>query len=475
MNEYPRRGENSCAYRRRQQAAIRALCEVVRRGGDPARLIEQTPAVMVEAFGGDGKFCQILEYSDDKRSLVWRAGAGWTKCDGATKLEAGVGSFGGFVLISSRPSIFETLSEEQRFRPSPMLVEHRVVSGAGVVIGTGTRNSGALCVFSDRPYSFDQDDLAFLECVAAVIAHAIESGKVRSAEGTGEGERLLSALARCYATVKASRFAAVLTANISHEIRTPLNIILGYSELIEEQIPTLGGQDLASYVEAMQRAGRRLLHTVEEILDFSKVETGTLELNPVEIALGPLLEGVVSDFSVRAAAKGLNLTCQIDSPTVNVRFDRHCLERALANLIDNAVKFTEQGSIAVRLFREKPDRVMIEIRDTGIGIDQSYVPHLFEPFSQEDCSYARRFEGTGLGLALARKYLELNGATIRVASTRRQGTIFTIDFPPEAHRVSGLGSRSPAETPFPPAPFDVQWAPYQLSIAFSSPPLDRRL
>jgi len=204
------------------------------------------------------------------------------------------------------------------------------------------------------------------------------------------------------ATTELSRLNIAFVANISHEIRTPLNVILGYNELIAEQLADTGIPDVASYLDAVQRAGCRLLRTVEEILDFSKIEAGALELDPVEIDLRSCLEALVNDFRDLADTKGLKLICEVEAPQARIRFDQHCLASALTNLLQNALKFTERGIVVARLFHSVTGNLKVEIQDSGIGIDESFMPRLFEPFSQEDSSYSRRFEGTGLGLLLTR-------------------------------------------------------------------------
>lgn len=428
MNEHGL-AEEKLRASRRQQAAVVSLSEAALQGGDLASLIDRTPALVLQTLGVE--ICSLFELAKDGQSLLLRAGAGWDQgLVGRLRLKAGAGSHGGFTLLSRQPVVFESLARERRFWRSARLFDHQVVSGAAVVIGGGSPDFGVLSVFSQRPRRFDEDDVAFLQSVARIIGLGVEREAKRKT--LVERKELLRKLVAGDAAREASRLKSAFLANTSHEIRTPLNIILGYNELIAEQLAERGCSELAPYLDAVQRAGHRLLHTVEQILDFSKVETGALELKPVEISLAPLLENLVNDFRVLAVAKDLKLSCAVEAPGARVRFDEHCLAGALANLLQNAVKFTEHGLVAARLFRDETGTLKIEIRDSGIGIDKSYMPHLFEPFSQEDSSYSRRFEGAGLGLVLTRKFLELNRATLDVKSTKGEGTICTIEFQAEA-------------------------------------------
>jgi signal transduction histidine kinase len=178
----------------------------------------------------------------------------------------------------------------------------------------------------------------------------------------------------------------------------------------------------------MQRAGRRLIGTIDGILDYSRIEAGALELRPEELALGPLVGRIATEMRPLATAAGLELECAIDEPGAIVRFDRHCLESAFTAVLHNAIKFTEQGQVAVRLARNPAGMLTLSVSDTGVGIEQVYLARLFEPFSQEQSSPARRYEGAGLGLALARRSFSLNGGTLEVTSVKGVGTTVTLGF-----------------------------------------------
>jgi signal transduction histidine kinase len=234
------------------------------------------------------------------------------------------------------------------------------------------------------------------------------------------------------AALEASRLKSAFIANVSHEIRTPLNIITGYIELIEEHLAERNDESVKEYVAGIQRASARLLRTISNILDISKIESGALKLVPTRLEIGPLLERLLADFQVIAERKGIALICTIEAPGASVVFDEYCLTQALTNLLDNALKFTERGAITCRLYRAPDGTLCLEIRDTGIGIGEEYLAHLFEPFSQERANSGRQFQGSGLGLAIARKCLELNGARISVQTGKGKGTTFTIHFSSES-------------------------------------------
>jgi signal transduction histidine kinase len=228
--------------------------------------------------------------------------------------------------------------------------------------------------------------------------------------------------------LESARLKSAFLANMSHEIRTPLNIILGYTSLIAEHLAERGDESQRQLMEGVTRAGRRLIDTIHGILDLSKIETGAFEVRRQTMDVRPLVERQVEDFQLLAREKGLDLSCRFDETESEVCVDEYCLSQTLSNLLHNAIKFTEKGEIIARLYRNDDRALRLEICDTGVGIDKEYLPRLFQPFSQEQSGYTRTYEGSGLGLALVKKYLELNSAGIEVKSQKGQGSCFTICF-----------------------------------------------
>jgi signal transduction histidine kinase len=244
-----------------------------------------------------------------------------------------------------------------------------------------------------------------------------------------EGVRLERALE---SALDASRLKSAFLANTSHEIRAPLQVVIGSIELIGDHLAEQNDESQKDHTEGAERACVRLLRTIDNILDISKIEAGAFNLVPTQLEIGPWLERLLADFRFIAERKGIALTCTIDEPNARVVFDEYCLTQALTNLLDNAIKFTEKGEVVCRLYRAADRRLCLDIRDSGIGISEEYLPHLFEPFSQEQSGSTRRFQGTGLGLSLTRQYLGLNGAEASVESEKGKGTTFTIHFSRES-------------------------------------------
>jgi signal transduction histidine kinase len=233
------------------------------------------------------------------------------------------------------------------------------------------------------------------------------------------------------AALAASRLKSAFVANITHEIRTPLNVILGYADLMAERLAEIHDESGLEYGEPIRRAGQRLLDTIGAVLDLSRIESGAFELKPTTFALANLVERHVQDLRVLARKKGIALACRIDEPRAQVIFDEHCLSNTIINLLQNAIKYTDRGGVSVRVYRDPAGVLSLEVRDSGRGIDAAYLPYLFEPFSQEGRDSLPAHEGAGLGLALVKRYVELNRGRISVESVRNTGTTFTVSFSEE--------------------------------------------
>jgi len=227
--------------------------------------------------------------------------------------------------------------------------------------------------------------------------------------------------------MEANRLRSGFLSIISHEIRTPLNSIMGYTEVLKELFFDQLNQEVIKYFEAIDRGGKRLLNTINQLIEISKLEAGELKVNIQNLDLKKYINETVSMLKVLADEKKLNLVVDIPEKDLIIEGDDYCVHGVLENLITNAIKYSEQGTILVKAY-EEGDYVKFLVKDEGIGIAEEYLKHLFKPFSQEDVSYKRKFEGTGLGLAITKRYLDLIGGEINVESKKGIGSTFTVKF-----------------------------------------------
>jgi len=235
-----------------------------------------------------------------------------------------------------------------------------------------------------------------------------------------------AALAAALAEAEAAAAAkSEFLANMSHELRTPLTSILGFSHLIAQDEAL--SPATRRHIELVSRAGETLLAVVNDILEFSKLEAGSVELEHRPLWIGEMVGGAIELLQPQAAAKNLALNWSIDNDLA-VKGDRTRLSQILLNLVGNAIKFTDAGSVQVTVganqIRAGRCRVRVDVQDTGIGLSPDVIDKLFERFTQADSSVSRRFGGTGLGLAISRRIVELMGGSIGADSDGRTGSTF---------------------------------------------------
>lgn len=220
-----------------------------------------------------------------------------------------------------------------------------------------------------------------------------------------------------------ARLKSNLINNMSHELRTPITNITGYAEVIMEEVE----DPYRSFAAQIRDSARRLSDTFQSVLDMAQIESGTLDVKVQEVAVPSVVRDVVDRHSQAIEDKAL--TVEVDVPEeCTVATDRTLLYRSLNNLVQNAVKFTDEGTLRVEV-EPLEFGVQIRVQDTGIGIDASFQPHLFEPFKQESEGVARKYEGAGLGLALTKRMVDLLGGAIEVESAKGEGSVFTVELP----------------------------------------------
>jgi PAS domain S-box-containing protein len=243
----------------------------------------------------------------------------------------------------------------------------------------------------------------------------------------------------------ASQAKSQFLASMSHELRTPLNAIIGYSEMLQEEVADLGQAMLVDDLGKIHTAGRHLLALINNVLDLSKIEAGKMDVYVEEFAVGRMLQDVVTTVRPLVAKNGNELVLRAEGDLGAMRSDLTKIRQVLLNLLSNACKFTERGTITVSVDREADSAgttMVFRVQDTGIGMTGPQMERLFEAFAQAEAATTSKYGGTGLGLAISRRFCHLMGGDIQVESAPGEGTTFTVRLPADYDAAGRLAARS---------------------------------
>ncbi len=227
----------------------------------------------------------------------------------------------------------------------------------------------------------------------------------------------------------ANKLKSEFLAQMSHEIRTPINVLISYTSLLQAELEDKLDPELKEAFHAISLAGDRIIRTVELILNMTDLQTGSFEPHFQKWDVyDQILRRVFFEYLPKAKEKNLALILNEPEGDTHAAVDEFSVRHIFANIIDNAIKYTHKGQVNIRAYRNPDNKLTFEISDTGIGIDEKYIPHLFEAFSQEQQGYTRKFEGNGLGLALVKQYCDINDIDIEIKSEKGKGTTVYLTF-----------------------------------------------
>jgi len=276
---------------------------------------------------------------------------------------------------------------------------------------------GAFLVGRKRPGEFPREAVDLLATFASQSALAIQNARLfRELEQKSHELQV------------ASRHKSQFLANMSHELRTPLNAILGYTELIVDQVYGDLPEKIGEVLDRVQKSGRHLLGLINDVLDLSKIEAGQFTLDLSDLAFCDVVQAVVSSVGSLAAEKQIRLTVELAPDLPVGRGDSRRLTQVLLNLVGNAIKFTEKGTVTVRVSASE-GTFLVAVADTGPGIKKEDQEKIFEEFQQSDSPRTKNTTGTGLGLAIAKNIVELHGGQLWVESTFGEGSTFYFRIP----------------------------------------------
>ena len=422
-----------------RERLLKQITDEIRQSLEPQKIFETSANRIGEAFGVDRCFLHTYEVEPIEHLPIV-----------AEYLSGDIASIQGVLgPIAGNPHIHQLLQQDTAIIiddvfTDPLVSSSREVSqqiGLKSILAIRTsyqgKANGLICLHQcNHQRHWITEDSALLEAVAAQVGIAIAHAKLLQQAEQRQIELAQQNLALETATEKAqaaSRTKSEFLANMSHEIRTPMNAILGFSELLQNLV----SDDLAqSYLRAIQTNGRTLLTLINDILDLSKVEAGKLKLNYESVNLPSLLRDIQQMFLQRAWEKGLFLDLQIDdSVPVKIYIDEVRLRQICVNVVGNAIKFTEKGSVTIHVHSRINPSVQnhayleIAVSDTGIGISARDQILIFDAFRQSQGQSNRKYGGTGLGLTISRRLTQMMGGIVEVTSELEHGSTFTLIFP----------------------------------------------
>ena len=279
---------------------------------------------------------------------------------------------------------------------------------------------GAVMLYGDRPYQVSGRDTFLLSTAAIQAAMAIQNALL-----------FVEVKDKNAALERVNHLKSQFLATVTHELRTPLHSIISYGSLILEGY--LDGElteEQQEHISFIVRRAEDLSRLVDDMLDLSKIEADRLEVKVEPLSLEQSLQDAVNELKQMAGNKELSLTLEMDEELPMALADSHRIRQVVVNLVSNALKFTENGGVTIRcMLLERYDMLRMSVSDTGIGISPAALDYIFEAFRQADGSVTRRFGGTGLGLTIARKLIELQGGEVTVESIVGQGSTFSFTLP----------------------------------------------
>jgi signal transduction histidine kinase len=387
-------------------------------------LLDVVAAALTNNLGFAAAQVWLLEPSD---GALWRR-AGHHSTSNAppvpARVERGMSEIGQVAELRV-PIVTNDPANHRQVGLSPWMAEEGIQAFAGFPLVVGDQLLGVLAVYHRRP--LDRNTIELLTLFAQHAATAIQEAHLFHL-ATEQTARLGAVNAELQ---RANQHKSEFLANMSHELRTPLNSILGFSQLLLEGDGGILTREQRQDVDIIAQNGQHLLALINDLLDISKLEAGKAQLHRGEVEIEPLISECVDSVRSLAKTKQLELSAAVSPDVGRVFADGPKLKQVLLNLLGNAIKFTETGSVRLTAERQGAE-LRISVRDTGIGVPPEDLERIFESFQQGKSGMSGKYQGTGLGLAISRQLVEMHGGRIWVKSVPGQGSTFIFTIPQRA-------------------------------------------
>jgi signal transduction histidine kinase len=387
-------------------------------------LLDVVATALTDQLGLAAAQLWLVEASDG--ALYRRAGHHTTTMAPpvASRVERGMTEIGQVAELRV-PIITNDPANHRHVSLNPWMSDEGIQAFAGFPLVVGEQLLGVLAVYHRRP--LDRNTIELLTLFAQHAATAIQEAHLFHL-ATEQTARLGAVNAELH---RANQHKSEFLANMSHELRTPLNSILGFSQLLLEGDGGVLSGEQRQDVDIIAQNGHHLLSLINDLLDISKLEAGKAQLNRGEVDVEALVSECVDSVGSLAKTKRLELTSTVSAEVGRIFADGPKLKQVLLNLLGNAIKFTETGSVRVVVERQGSD-LRVSVRDTGIGVPPEDTERIFESFQQGNSGMSGKYQGTGLGLSITRRLVEMHGGRIWVKSTAGQGSTFTFTIPQRA-------------------------------------------
>jgi signal transduction histidine kinase len=410
------------ATKAKELSALYAVAGVASESLDIHLILRRTMEKVLQIFGFDAARVYLSQGESKELNLAFQDGFS-PAMELQRKYQIGEGLIGG-VLETGEPRLIEDMATDPHYNS---LARYRTVFNAGfrasflIPIKVRGEGLGVVNFLAKKPHRFSESDLQLIKAIAYHLGVAVGNANLFS-------QIKLKTLELEQANQGKDEFLGV----ISHELRTPLNVIKGYTEImLNEVLGTVNG-DQKKALETISNQSMELFTMINGILQVTRIEAGAVQAADWEVSLVELLDELRSNYNI-PYGKDLTLVWEFPTDLPIVRTDDDKLKAVLQNLVNNAIKFTEKGSVTVSA-RQVADTIEFKVADTGIGIPQEKIQTIFDMFQQVDSSATRKFSGVGLGLYIVKKFIELLGGSVAVASELGQGSVFTVNLPLSNHR-----------------------------------------